>query len=101
MGYIYDRYIGSQITYLLILNNEMSSNKLRLAIREHASDFRGRTEERKTETNAMPPSQAKISATIEQLLEWQWLQRREEQVGGIKWVFYSLTEKAKFCHSIV
>ena len=39
MGYIYDRYIGSQITYLLILNNEMSSNKLRLAIREDASDF--------------------------------------------------------------
>jgi hypothetical protein len=103
MRYVSDWLIEDIITQLLIDNTELSSNKLRLAIKENVSYYaeRKRKNRREKDRNVgYVPSPAKISATIKQLLEWQWLQRREEQVGGLKKVFYSLSEYAKFGFSI-
>jgi len=103
MRYVSDWLIEDKITQILIENNELSSNRLRLAIKESVSYHTERKRKNKRENDGNSdyvPSEAKISATIKQLLEWQWLQRREEHIGGLKKVFYSLSEYAKFGFSI-
>lgn len=66
---------------------------------------------RETDKNtSYTPSPAKVSATINQLLEWEWLERRDsididnegnkKGLKGLSKVFYSLSQEATFAFEI-
>lgn len=99
MRYIYDPLIADRITEILYSLNELSSNKLRIAIKEvvKSEKYRMRKNKRDGDRNDhYVPSPAKISITLEKLTEWQWIEKRNDSVGKLKKVFYCLSEDGKF-----
>lgn len=112
--YKYDSYIQSEISSILYVNGEVSSNQLRRGIQEMVSEEKNRmrkTRRKKDKNIGYTPSGSKVTATINQLLEWNWIERRESNhkdyyegkailTNPIPKVFYSLSEDARFAIDI-
>lgn len=101
--------MGETITGILYEKEKMSSNKLRGEIRTDMLGYQEgmRKYRQSTDNNTCyNPSESKISAIINQLLEWNWIKKsvddKELKPGfrGLSKVYYSLTEDAKFAWDI-
>ncbi|MDR4491933.1 MAG: hypothetical protein R2685_13705 [Candidatus Nitrosocosmicus sp.] len=111
--YKYDPLIEDAITSILYVYGELPSNKLRRDIQEMVSlydDKMRKSRREKDKNKTYTPSPAKVSATINQLLKWRWLERRElmnkktdkdnDKLKGLPKVLYSLSQEARFVTDI-
>lgn len=114
MCYKYDPLIEQAITAILYVKGESSSNDLRKDIKEMVSIYEDRRRKNRRETDknkTYTPSPAKVKATMNQLLKWRWLERREivnknnikedrNIIKGLPVVLYSLSQEARFATDI-
>lgn len=114
LRYKYDSIIAHAITCILYVTEELSSNILRKDIRNFVhpmKDLMRKDRRQKDNNDGYIPSEAKISATIRQLLEWNWIERRESNkinsdeenaktLRQIPKVSYSLSHEARFATDI-
>ena len=103
MRYIYDPLIADTITEILSRENKLSSNELRRAIKDKVKYRKERMRKNKREKDRKDyytPSPAKISITLEELQELDWIYKNNTQFGKLNKVFYFLTENGKFGYNI-
>ena len=104
-----DSWIENIVTEILFNSKEMSSNLLRKVVRLYVVNYRDgmRKKRREDDKNTVyTPSEAKISASIAQLLTWKWIERKEVQGDteknpkGLSKVYYSLSREARTAYEI-
>lgn len=103
--YKYDEWLALHINYVLYMHGQLSSNQLRLKIRQQVANQKEnmRKQQRDADKNSgYTPSESKITVTMDQLQEWDWIERKEAAKNtvtgkGLPKVYYSLSEQARFC----
>ncbi len=103
--YRYDEWLALHIASVLHMNKGLTSNQLRQKVRQQVSDSKENMRKQKREkdnNSGYSPSESKITVTIEQLIEWNWVERKEASKNsvtgkGLPKVYYSLTDLARFC----